>query len=102
MQKSGKNKPIVWAEQAKNDLEKIFDHIAEHFSIELAVKKTDQIIGEIESLSSFPRKGVISSHFNEIRELVVDSNTVYYRNNESDIVIATIRPRKTASKKRIE
>jgi plasmid stabilization system protein ParE len=99
MPKTGKNKPVIWAEQAKQDLERIFDHIAENFSIELALEKTTLIFDEIESLSGFPRKGSISDFFNEMRELVVEGNTVYYRNNEADIVIASIRPRRTAPKK---
>jgi len=99
MQKSGKShKPVVWTEQARKDLEKIFDHIADNFSIELAIRKTEQIFNEVESLGQFPRKGSISQRFNEIRELIVEGNTIYYRNNETDIVIASVRARKTAPK----
>lgn len=101
MLKSQKNLPLVWADQAKSDLESIFDHIAENFTLKLAVERTDQIIAEIEGLASFPRKGAISSRFNEIRELIVEANTVYYRINETEIVIASIRPRKTAQKKKV-
>ncbi len=102
MPKSGKNKPLVWADQAKKDLERIFDHIAENFSVEHATSVTFQIIDEIETLAQFPRKGSMSKCFSEMRELVVQSNTVYYRNNEEDIVVASIRPRKTAAIKKIE
>lgn len=99
MPKSGKNKPVIWTDQAQGDLERIFDHIASNFTVELVVQKIDKIMTEVESLSLFPRKGNISSRFNEIRELIVDSNTVYYRINESDIIIASLRPRKTAPAK---
>lgn len=102
MPKSGKNKPLVWADQAKKDLERIFDHIAENFSVEQATLITHQIIDEVETLSHFPRKGSMSKRFSEIREVVVQANTVYYRNNEEDIVIASIRPRKTATIKKIK
>lgn len=95
MRKNQKSKPIIWSFEAKRNLEQIFDHILENFSFELAEEKIEMILSEVESLSPFPRKGKISQHFNEMRELVVDGNVVYYRNNESDIVIASIRPRKT-------
>ena len=100
MRKSGKSSPIpvVWADQAKEDLERIFDHIAENFSIELAIQRTELIISEVDGLSRFPRKGSISLRFNEIRELIVESNTVYYRVNDADIVVASIRPRRTTPK----
>ncbi len=95
MPKSGKNKPVIWSDQARVDLEKVFDHVSENFTFELAIKTTDRIVSEIGSLSAFPRKGAISKLYNEIRELIVEGNTVYYRNNELDIVIASIRPRRT-------
>ena len=95
MQKKQKNKPIVWSEYAIRDLENIYDYISSNFSSEVADKKIDLIFGEVSTLSQFPRKGKISTRFNEIRELTVELNTVYYRNNEADIVIATIRARRT-------
>ncbi len=45
-----------------------------------------------------PRKGKISVHFNELSELIVEANTIYYRNNEADIVIASVRARRTTPK----
>lgn len=102
MPKSGKNKPVVWSDQAKCDLERIFDHIAENFTVDLAIEKTDRVITEVGTLSEFPRKGSISTRFHEIREWVVEGNTVYYRNNESDIVVASIRPRRNSQKIRID
>ncbi len=99
--KNKKAKPVLWSDQARKDLERIFDHIAENFSVDLATNRIEQIITEIEDLSRFPRKGAISKRFNEIRELVVEANTVYYRNNELDVVIASIRPRKTAPKEKL-
>jgi len=99
MSKSGKNKPVVWSDQAKRDLERIFDHVAENFTVDLAEETIDRMIAEVGSLSDFPRKGAISILFHEMRELIVLGNTVYYRNNESDIVIASIRPRRTRREK---
>ena len=60
--------------------------------------KNKPVVWTFEALSLFPRKGKISVHFNEMRELVVDGNTLYYRNNETDIVITSIRPRRTQDK----
>jgi plasmid stabilization system protein ParE len=99
--KSRKAKPVVWSEQAKEDLERIFVHIADGFTVELAVEITNRLVDGVEALSCFPRKGSISPNFSGIRELILDSNTVYYRENESDIVIASVRPRRTATKKNI-
>lgn len=93
-----RNKPVVWSFEAKRNFESIFNHICEHFSRELAIKRIDRILKEVEILSRFPRKGKISLHFNEIRELIVDGNTVYYRNNETEIVVASVRPRRTNSR----
>jgi plasmid stabilization system protein ParE len=101
MPKSGRrsnSKPVIWSDQAETDLKKIFDHIADNFSPQLAIEVSDRIIDEIGSLSLFPRKGAMSPRFNEIRELIVDGNTIYYRNNESEVVIASIRPRRMAIK----
>jgi plasmid stabilization system protein ParE len=95
MQKKSKDKPIVWTFEAQRNLELIFDHIVKHFSHNLAVEKTGIIMNEIETLAQFPRKGKISIHFNEMRELIVEENTIYYRNNEKDIVVASIRARRT-------
>ena len=95
MQKKSKNKPIVWSFEARDQLQSIFDHILENFSFDLAVEKTNLIMSEVESLAQFPRKGQISARFNEMRELIVEGNTIYYRNNETDIVIASVRPRRT-------
>ena len=89
--KNKRTKPVIWSQNVKEDLEKVFDHITENFSIELAIKKTNQIILEIESLSVFPRKGSISSNYSGFRELIVHSNTVYYRDNELEILITSIR-----------
>ncbi len=94
MQKK-QNKPIFWSFEAKRNLEQIFDHVFQHFSFELAEETTEMIMREVETLSQFPRKGKISTHFNEMRELIVEGNTIYYRNNELDVVIASIRPRRT-------
>jgi plasmid stabilization system protein ParE len=99
MQKKSKDKPIIWTFEARHNLELIFDHIVENFSFDLAIEKTEIIMDEVETLSQFPRKGKISVHFNEMRELVVDGNTIYYRNNEVNIVVASIRPRRTQNKK---
>lgn len=98
MRKKSKNKPVVWTFEAHRNLELIFDHIAKNYSLDLAVEKTEMIIAEVEALSLFPRKGKISVHFNEMRELVVDGHTLYYRNNETDIVITSICPRRTHKK----
>ena len=98
MQKKSKNKPVIWSFEAKRNLELIFEHIAKNFSFELAVEKIDLIMNEVELLSTFPRKGKISINFNEMRELVVEGNTIYYRNNETNIVIASVRPRRTKGK----
>ena len=98
MQKKQKNKPIHWSEEALVDLEKIYDYISENFSSEIAEEKVALIFEEVKTLSVFPRKGKISIRFNEVRELTVEMNTVYYRNNELDIVIATIRARRTRQK----
>jgi plasmid stabilization system protein ParE len=102
MPRSGRNKPVVWADRAKQDLERIFDYIAENFSVALATERVGLILDEVETLSEFPRKGNISTRFNEIRELTVEGNTVYYRNNEDDVVVAAVRPRKTAPKKNLK
>ncbi len=99
MQKKPKDKPVIWTFEARRSLELIFDHIVKNFSFDLAVEKTEMIMDEVETLSQFPRKGKISVHFNEMRELTVDGNTIYYRNNENDIVVASIRPRRTRGKK---
>ncbi len=100
MQKKSKNKPVIWTFEARRNLELIFDPIVKNFSFDLAIEKTEMIMDEVETLSQFPRKGKISIHFNEMRELIVDGNTVYYRNNETDIVIASIRPRKNKTQSR--
>lgn len=100
MPKKQKDKPVVWSFEARQNLEEIFNYISEHFSHALAVEKTGVVLDEVETLSKFPRKGKISTHFNELRELIVDANTVYYRNNEADIVIASVRARRTEPKKK--
>lgn len=98
MPKRPANKPVVWSFEARQNLEEIFNYISTHFSHALAVEKTGVILDEVETLSKFPRTGKISAHFNELRELVVEANTVYYRNNEADIVIASVRARRTGPK----
>jgi len=101
MQKREKNKPLVWSNQAIKDLEHIFDYLLKNHTHDLATDVIEKILTEVETISEFPRKGKISQNYNEIRELVVESNTIYYRNNESDIVIASIRAKKNTDKKTI-
>jgi plasmid stabilization system protein ParE len=95
------SKPVVWTEEAARNLESIFDHIVKNFSVMIASETVTEIIEAVENLSSFPRKGKISEQYNEIRELMVLENTVYYRINEEDLVIASIRPRRTKPKSKM-
>ncbi len=91
-------KKIIWSNHAKNDLELIWDHVAINFSVEKAEIITKEIFEKISELSDFPRRGKVSLDISEIRELIVEKNTVYYRITDSHVAIAAIRPRKTLKK----
>ena len=87
-------KEIKWSEKAKSDLGKIFDHVAENFTVKKAAEITDLILEKAEKLSEFPRAGSVSIDFPEIREIIIEGNVIFYRITDKHVIIAAIRPRR--------
>ncbi len=86
---------VVWADQALQDLSRIFQHIATHFGFESADRITHELVEQIGSLATLPRLGQPSELIAGCREIVVEGNQVYYQIIDEQILIRTIRPRGT-------
>ena len=89
------HKKVIYSEQSLNDLNRIVDHIASNFSQKLAIEVYEEIRLGIDSIIKFPKIGKSSRTHYLQRELVLIKNTVYYSIQDDDIVITTIRPRRT-------
>lgn len=73
----------------------IYDHVAEHFSHELAKTTAHRIHDAILNLKAHPLMGRPSELYPLLRELIVDGNVIYYQLMPDFIDIVAIRPRRT-------
>ena len=89
-------KKIVYSEQSLKDLDRIVKHVANNLSEDLAILTYREIRAAINSLIKFPKLGNPSLKHLLQRQLVVKKNTIYYSEQDDDIVITNIRPRKTS------
>jgi len=76
-----KKAQVIWSDEALNDLETIYDFIAEN-SQPAAQRIVESILSRSRQLESFPESGArqqtIKSSNNEYRYLVEDNNKIVY------------------------
>ena len=86
-----------WSKKAKKDLDRIYDYVCTHFSIELAVHIRNNLKEAALNLEQFPELGrKIDGHFLK-RYLILDGNVMIYEivlNKTPMVIIRTIRARK--------
>ena len=82
---------IRWAPQAANDLVSIRDFIARD-SVHYANLLVQRIMAAVDLLASSPLMGRVVPEFNDpqVRELIVGSYRIVYRNRHDTVEISTI------------
>ena len=82
---------IEWSPQAARDIESIREYIAQD-SVRYADLVAGRIIASVDRLRAFPQSGRVVPERNhpEIREVIVGSFRVVYRNRPSVVEIATV------------
>jgi len=82
---------LLWTETAKNDLQQIYDYIAEN-SIFYADKFTDELFERVETIESFPKIGRVVPEINceNTREIFHHSYRIMYHLSEKYIYITQI------------
>jgi toxin ParE1/3/4 len=86
---------VLLTESAENDLESIYDYIAEHDSHTHAQHVLDELLSLVESLSFFPERGsypkeLISIGVREYRQTFFKPYRVIYRVIEHQVFIYVI------------
>lgn len=92
--KTAKKKTVGWAKTALLDLQLIVEYIAAR-SPQNAKESLAKIKKECKVLESFPEMGKIPAeleavHIEKYRELVVSPWRIFYRYNESGVVIVSV------------
>ena len=83
--------PVRWSQQAADDLESIYTHIARD-SVPYAATMAERILQAIDRLEPFPEIGRIVPEFGrpDLRELLVGSYRVVYRLERQAVGLVTI------------
>ncbi len=93
---------LKWTPKSVNDLEKIREHIAKNFSVDLAIQTIDDLIDFTErTLNKNPLAGKILESNPLFSKLVFEGNSIFYCENPKDknLYIVYVRPRGTKLKK---
>jgi plasmid stabilization system protein ParE len=93
---------IRWTPKSIDDLEKIRDHIAKNFNVDLAIEKTTSLIEKTEALlSKNPLAGKIIETNPLFSQIIIDENSVFYCENPRDknLYIVYVKARGTLTKK---
>jgi len=89
---------MLWTKKAEKSLDKIFQHIVDNFSFELAERTYLKIKLAVSTLADYPRLGRRIGGHEDKRQLVVAGNSIIYEiilGASPCIVIRDVRPRGT-------
>jgi len=89
---------VKWTPKSEEDLDKIREHIAENFNVDLAIETVKENIDQVELvLSKNPLAGSLLESNPFFSKLVVQGNSVYYCENpkDHDLYIVYIQARST-------
>lgn len=89
---------VKWTPKSEEDLDRIRDHIARNFNVDLAISTVDEIIDEVELiLSKNPLAGAILETNPLFSKLVIQGNSIYYCENpkDHDLYIVYVQARNT-------
>jgi plasmid stabilization system protein ParE len=76
---------VKWTPKSEEDLDHIREHIAEIFTVDLAIETVNEIIEQVESLlSKNPLAGSLLENNPLFSKLVIQGNTVFYCENPKD------------------
>ena len=92
---------VKWTPKSEKDLEQILEHVAKHFSVDLAIETVSEIIDQVESvLSENPLAGMLFESNPLFSKLVVSGNSIYYCVNpkDNDVYVVYVQARTTALK----
>jgi plasmid stabilization system protein ParE len=92
---------VKWTPKSEEDLDRILEHIAENFNVDLAISTVDEIIDEVEIiLSKNPLAGNLLETNPLFSKLVVKGNSFYYCENPKDrnLYIVYVQARNTELK----
>ena len=82
---------IVWTENAKKDLELIYDYLVRKWSERVAEKFLVKVLARLELIETFPFSGRASYKDTSIHKLLITKhNSFYYKIDENTITILNI------------
>lgn len=82
---------VVWSEKAEEQFNHLFDYLVEYWSIDVAIRFTNDVDDVLDMLQSMPFAGQVSEQDNRIRMILVTSkNAFYYLVEESTIYLLTL------------
>ena len=83
--------PVRWSQQAADDLEAIYTHIARD-SVPYATTMVERILHAVDRLESFPEIGRMIPEFGQVdlREVLVGSYRVVYRLERETVGLVTV------------
>lgn len=87
--------PVALAAGAEQDLESIFDHVAESDGAAAANRVLDDLVAAVESLSKFPARGSYPKELSDLgikeyRQVVFAPYRVIYRVVERQVIVYLI------------
>jgi plasmid stabilization system protein ParE len=89
---------VKWTSKSEEDLDRIREHIAHNFNVDLAIQTVDEIVDEVEFiLSKNPLAGNILETNPLFSKLVIKGNSIYYCENprDRDLYIVYVQARNT-------
>lgn len=89
---------VKWTPKSEDDLDRICEHIAQNFNVDLAIQIVEEIVDEVEIiLSKNPLAGNLLETNPLFSKLVIKGNSIYYCENPKDqnLYIVYIQARNT-------
>ena len=82
---------IIWSEKAEKQFIQLFNYLEDYWSIDVAIRFTNDIDDVLEILQSMPFIGKASKHDDKIRMiLITPKDALYYMVEESIVYILSL------------
>lgn len=83
--------PVKWTDNALEDYRLVVEYLLQAWSVDIAAKFIDIVGARLETLSSFPDIGILSSKVDKVRTIVITKhNKLYYRVTDKFIEVLNI------------
>jgi plasmid stabilization system protein ParE len=82
---------VIWSEKAEEQFNHLFDYLVDYWSIDVAIRFTNDVDDVIKILQTMPLAGKVSEQDSRIRMiLITPKNAFYYLLEESTVYILTL------------